>query len=243
MSEPLSRAQALRVLALASAADAHDIKRAYRRLARQHHPDLGGDPSVFHELQQAFERLVDDDATPTAPTMSRGRPSRPTPRPADGDGDIDLDSVDWSVASPTPGCRLTRSHMAVAMLDGDAMGVRALAATSRSPGSRLNLIAPHLAGNMTCSLRAFPDADDRGRAMVSIEIRAWNRRSRRVLQQAALVGHWTRIRGSSSILLRTQVAPGTQARSTIVRAVDRTEELLEPLGWGLDAWTLTAQAR
>lgn len=33
------------------------IKRAYRALARQHHPDLGGDPAQFRRVQAAFEIL------------------------------------------------------------------------------------------------------------------------------------------------------------------------------------------
>lgn len=40
-----------------------DIARAYRRLARTHHPDTGGQaqPETFIEVQQAFEVLGRDD--------------------------------------------------------------------------------------------------------------------------------------------------------------------------------------
>ena len=31
-----------------------DIKRAYRKLASQHHPDKGGDKNKFQELQAAY---------------------------------------------------------------------------------------------------------------------------------------------------------------------------------------------
>jgi hypothetical protein len=45
-------------LGLPSTATASDIKTAFRRLAKKHHPDAGGDPSKFMEVQAAYERLV-----------------------------------------------------------------------------------------------------------------------------------------------------------------------------------------
>jgi len=36
-----------------------DIKRAYRRLASQHHPDKGGDKERFQEIQAAYDTLND----------------------------------------------------------------------------------------------------------------------------------------------------------------------------------------
>jgi DnaJ-class molecular chaperone len=38
-----------------------DIKRSYRRLARKHHPDKGGDPSVFRQLNEAYRQLARTD--------------------------------------------------------------------------------------------------------------------------------------------------------------------------------------
>lgn len=40
-------------------ATADDIKRAYRKLASQHHPDKGGDKHRFQEIQKAYEILGD----------------------------------------------------------------------------------------------------------------------------------------------------------------------------------------
>jgi hypothetical protein len=44
-----------RVLGVPAGAGLEEVKRAYRELAMQHHPDRGGDAVRFMEVQQAFE--------------------------------------------------------------------------------------------------------------------------------------------------------------------------------------------
>ena len=41
-------------------ASASEIKKAFRKLAREHHPDTGGDETRFKELNEAYEVLSDD---------------------------------------------------------------------------------------------------------------------------------------------------------------------------------------
>ena len=41
--------------------DDRDIKRAYRKMAVQHHPDKGGDEQKFKEVSEAYEILSDKD--------------------------------------------------------------------------------------------------------------------------------------------------------------------------------------
>ena len=47
-------------LGLSRGASADEIKKAYRTLAREHHPDKGGDPEQFKAIQEAHEVLSDD---------------------------------------------------------------------------------------------------------------------------------------------------------------------------------------
>ena len=47
-------------LGVPETATADEIKRAYRKLASQHHPDKGGDTKKFQEIQTAYDTLGDD---------------------------------------------------------------------------------------------------------------------------------------------------------------------------------------
>ena len=48
---------ALRTLGLRKGATAEEIKKAYKRLAREHHPDKGGDSNEFIKIHDAYESL------------------------------------------------------------------------------------------------------------------------------------------------------------------------------------------
>lgn len=47
------------VLGLSKDASPDEIKKAYRKLAREHHPDKGGDAEKFKKVQEAYETLID----------------------------------------------------------------------------------------------------------------------------------------------------------------------------------------
>jgi curved DNA-binding protein len=49
------------VLGLDQAASADEIKAAYRRLAKDHHPDRGGDPDRFMQIQNAYQQLTNPE--------------------------------------------------------------------------------------------------------------------------------------------------------------------------------------
>ncbi len=52
------RRAALRLLGLEPGASIAAIKRAYRQLAKAHHPDVGGDVAAFHRLDAAYRLLI-----------------------------------------------------------------------------------------------------------------------------------------------------------------------------------------
>lgn len=56
----LQRQQALAVLGLPANATLPQIKKRYRKLAKQYHPDLGGDPRQMQRLVAAYEFLLKD---------------------------------------------------------------------------------------------------------------------------------------------------------------------------------------
>jgi curved DNA-binding protein len=47
-------------LGVSEQAGPDEIKKAYRKLASQHHPDKGGDKTKFQEIQSAYDTLSDD---------------------------------------------------------------------------------------------------------------------------------------------------------------------------------------
>ena len=46
-------------LGIAKTATPEEIKRAYRKLASQHHPDKGGDTAKFQQVEEAYRVLSD----------------------------------------------------------------------------------------------------------------------------------------------------------------------------------------
>ena len=47
------------ILGVSKTATPDEIKRAYRKMASQHHPDRGGDTARFQTIQSAYDVLSD----------------------------------------------------------------------------------------------------------------------------------------------------------------------------------------
>ena len=48
-----------KILGLEKGASDDEIRRAFRRLAQEHHPDKGGDQAKFKEINEAYQVLSD----------------------------------------------------------------------------------------------------------------------------------------------------------------------------------------
>ncbi len=48
-----------KILGISKTASQDEIKQAYRKLVREHHPDRGGDPEQFKKINEAYEVLKD----------------------------------------------------------------------------------------------------------------------------------------------------------------------------------------
>lgn len=252
MGAPLSRLEALEILELEVTADRAAVKRAYRHLARVHHPDTGGDVATFQLVQRAYERLRDGtDAQipraerPRQPTRpSRPPGERPPPPSARFDPtEVDLAGIDWDLELPRR-ATASRALLAVALARAHPDAVHPVTLRSRAPGSRLNRLARHLDPDLLTSLTIEVTRDRRALVGhdVEIRLRAAARRVRRHLDGLPLDPGWIRERGSSWTMLRVFLKPSPQRRATAVRAADQAAALCHRLDWPLGSWSMPPDA-
>lgn len=247
-----SEAEARGILGVGPHADADEIRRAYRRLARRSHPDAGGEADEFLRLQQALATLLDSPrpARPTAsPSTSRmTRPSTSTRMGATGwgessvprwhDDDVDLSGVDWDLAPPDPPHAWTRDLVAVMAAQDAGDGVlHPLTGVSRRPGSRLNRFVGWLSTDLVARWRVGP-ADTRGIRGHDVELRIElpSGGARKRGDQADWPVGWTRERRPSTTIVTFVVTPSRDRRATALRAADHLRDGLEALGWPLQDW-------
>ncbi len=60
-----------KVLELEVSANKEEIKKAYRKLAHQYHPDKGGDEKKMKELNEAYDVLIGKTKIPVQPFVQR----------------------------------------------------------------------------------------------------------------------------------------------------------------------------
>src|ERR1700693_1705708 len=50
-----------KILGIKNTATLEQIKKAHRKKVKKHHPDIGGDPEIFRQIQEAYDILSDPE--------------------------------------------------------------------------------------------------------------------------------------------------------------------------------------
>lgn len=193
-------------LGVNSTASQDEIKKAYRKLASQHHPDKGGDTAKFQELQTAYNTLSDP--------LQRQQYDNPGPqfgnfgqRPQQGGAQFDFETI-FDVFGTNFAQRgqsrqqtaVSKVSLTISLLDVATGGKRAISLTNtRSAAIEIEVptgvndgdsvqykgLAPG-GGNLVITFRVAPDAK-------------WQRQGANLL-----TGHdvsiWDLILGSESVV-------------------------------------------
>lgn len=75
MTDSPAAATPYEVLGVSAAVTQQELRQAYRRLARETHPDLGGTPERFRQVQLAWERIGTPEDRARYDSVSRSEPS------------------------------------------------------------------------------------------------------------------------------------------------------------------------
>ena len=218
---------ALAVLGLSGDVDLALVKRRFRTLARDHHPDHGGDPATFQDLHTAYEVLrtaLADAPERVGPDVARGRPSRT---------DDAQDTARRLDAAPL--------DAAAAMLAERIVTRGRCRYLSRAPGARTNRLAASLAigttSLLTVALReGHPTTGPR---TAHVELSGRGRAARRALSSLEVArvegASWARRRGDALTVIEADVT-GDGVDEAAHRAAAATARLLDALGWPLTQW-------
>lgn len=230
MPERLTVAEARRILRVGPAVGAPELTRRYRRLARDRHPDAGGDPDAFHRLQAAYELLrAEDGGTARPEPVRRGA----TGVDVAGPPAPDVSALDWDV--PTDRARMTRDRLAVRV--AAAAPLAPVTARSRGPRSPLNPLVRLLSPDLSSSLQVVP-----GR-VATVRLTVRQGRMRRRLLDASLPGAWSRVRENRLVTARLKLPTRPEPRRNAARVVGAALDLLGALEWPAGAWRLDPPGR
>lgn len=252
----LSTTEAVRILELDGRIDPPAVKAAYRRLARQHHPDRGGDPATFHQVQSAYDTLCQAlphlraSRAPVDPSRAASVMQRWWESPTGFHEDqVGVDQLDWDAPVPqTVPFRVDRDTLA-RMLDASEGGgsVRPVTIHSRGPGSRLHRIISWLQPDLLSEVRMAPAAatGEAGGTGISghdiaVRMRFPQMRARRIAGDAALPHGWVTHRTSSSVRVTRTLHPSVDPRATALRVADLVDEALTAMAWPLTDWFVVA---
>lgn len=215
-----------KTLGVDRSASADEIKRAFRKLAMQHHPDRGGDEARFKEIQAAYDVLGDP--------QRRAEYDRPQPQgfrfsagPGFGPGQFDFDQI-FNMFGADMGRRAMRSQVRLSLwitLRDVAQGGRRTLNVSTAAGSNLVEIEIPAAIEDGATVQYSKMAPDGSDLLVQFRIKpdaVWQRQgSTLLLDQPVLI--WTLIQGGEislttltdqtlNVKIPTNTRPGTMLR-------------------------------
>lgn len=242
----MDQQEALDVLGLRGPVDGPTVKRAYRRLARELHPDAGGDADEFHRVRTAFETLGGGTDAAGGPAPQEHVASVDErwwdTHGAWYDEVVDRSGVDLG-RTPDAGeagdvGRVVRADLdllASMLADGTPVGTVRL--HSRAPGSRLHRIIAWLQPDLLAEVTIGPAATGPrpGHDVVAV-VRSAGGKGRRLLASAPTPGSWTRARGSETVSLERRFRPSRDPDDTAVRIAREVRDALEVVGWPLGEW-------
>lgn len=212
------------------------IRRRYHLLARDLHPDGGGDVEGFRELQQAYAVLLATrgDAAPPRAEGARAAEQRAVldqqRRERERLPKVDVDTVDWSRPLPTTPSPLDAELLAVAVVAGPVVAV------SRGPRALLNRFAPALDDALIARLEvALPRAD----GTTGQRVTASGRRGRRLMDDLRGRHGWNVERRSSELVVASRTIAGADdPRVQALHHVHFAVEALDTMRWPLASWRL-----
>lgn len=234
--------EARAVLGLPPSADHAAAKRAYRRLARELHPDAGGDADAFHRVRAAYEVVGSGTSAPSGPAP-QARAASVDERWWDAgsvwhDAPVDRVGVRLDVEPPDEPAVRADLDLLASLLHGEEP-VRPVVLHSRSPGSRLHRVVQWLQPDLLAQLHVGPAREGRRPGHdVLAEVRSAGGRGRRLLADARPPTGWTTSRGSETVRCGRRLRPCRAPGDTAVRVAREVAAALDDLGWPLGEWFL-----
>jgi curved DNA-binding protein len=125
-----------KTLGVTTTASADEIKKAYRKLASQHHPDKGGDTAKFQEIQTAYDTLSDPAKrqqydNPAPKWGSFGQHPHPTSQHFDFDTIFDVFGARFSQGRQRQ-TAISRVNLTISLLDVATGGKRTIGLGGRN---------------------------------------------------------------------------------------------------------------
>jgi curved DNA-binding protein len=129
-----------KILGVDRSATDDDIKRAFRRLASQHHPDKGGDTEQFQEIQEAYSVLGDPQRRTEYDAPPQVRIHRGGPPGFDFDAIFDMFGARFG--DPRTRATVARIQLWISLIDVAQGGPRTISVSSPAGQHNIEITIP-----------------------------------------------------------------------------------------------------